>query len=274
MSTMYQNTATGFDRAAATYDSEEAGNRVLSRMREEHWRWFSRAFKPEARLLELGCGTGIEAARLAATGRRIALLDVAPRMLEMAAGRVKAVNPETLLGQHLLPASQMGELLRIYGKASFDGAYSSFGPLNCEPDLEGVGRGLAQLLKPGGRLIFSVMPRFCLTEMSWFALHGEFHNAARRLRGPLMARALPGEELLVKTFYYNPREFIRRLGPDFKVIRIKALPLLWPPPYLAYLPGRFPRLFTVLGKTDNWLTERFPWLAPFGDHYLIELKKL
>jgi SAM-dependent methyltransferase len=274
MSTVYQNTATGFDRAAAAYDAEEAGNVVLARMRAEHWRWFECAFGPEARLLELGSGTGIEAARLAASGRRVALLDVSSKMLEVAASRVRETNPKALLGQHQLPASKVAELVEIYGQDSFDGAYSSFGPLNCEDDLESFGRGLAQLLKPGGRLVFSVMPPFCLTEILWFALHGEFKNATRRLRGPVLARALPGEELLVKTFYYKPSEFVRRLGPDFRLVRVKAFPLLWPPPYLAHLPKRFPRLFKALDKADNWLTNRFPALARFGDHFLIELERL
>jgi SAM-dependent methyltransferase len=274
MNQIYQNTATGFDQAAQDYDTAEAGNVVLARMRAVHWCWFNQAFGPEARLLELGSGTGIEAARLAASGHRVALLDLSAKMLEVAAARVNAVSPTALLGQHNLPASNVSTLVPIYGEASFDGAYSSFGPLNCEADLEGVGRGLAQLVKPGGRLIFSVMPRFCLTELLWFGLHAELKNATRRLRGSVLARALPGEELLIKTFYYNPAEFMRRLGPDFRLIRLKALPLLWPTPYLAHLPLRFPRLFTILGKADDWLTERVPRLAPFGDHFLIEMERL
>jgi SAM-dependent methyltransferase len=271
---IYQQTARGFDQAAEYYDGEEMSNPVLERMRAEHWRWFEPAFPAPARLIELGSGTGREAARLAAEGRAIALLDVAPGMLNLAATRVQAARPAGLLGQHLLPASQVGELRAIYGPASFDGAYSSFGPLNCEPDLAGVAEGLAHLVRPGGRLVFSVMPRWCLTEIAWFGLHGEWSNAIRRLRGPVMARALPGQERLIKTFYYNPAEFTRPFQPYFRRVRIKALPLIWPPPYLSHLPHRWPGLFGQLGRVDDWLSGRVPNLAVFGDHFLIELERV
>ena len=98
---IYSSTAEGFSRAARDYDAEEAGNPVLERMRAEHWRWFERAFGPEARLLELGSGTGLEAARLVETGRKVALLDVAPGMLERAARRVERKRAGGLLGEDL-----------------------------------------------------------------------------------------------------------------------------------------------------------------------------
>jgi SAM-dependent methyltransferase len=243
-------------------------------MRAEHWRWFEKAFPAGSNLLELGSGTGIEASRLAANNYKVALLDVSAKMLEVAAARVLETNPTALLGTHNLPASRVGELVLLYGEGAFGGAYSSFGPLNCEPDLTGVAKGLARLVRPGGKLVFSVMPRFCLTEIAWFGLHGELKNATRRLRGPVMARALPGDELLVKTYYYNPGEFTRQFLPYFKRNRLKAFPLLWPPPYLSHLPPRFPRLFGALDKADNALSNNLPFLAAFGDHFLIELERV
>ena len=269
----YGMTAAGFDRAAERYDAQEVGNRILERMRAEQWRWLERTFPPGSRLIELGSGTGVEAARLARCGRRVALVDVAESMLTAAAARVREANPSALLGQHLIPAARVGELLPVYGQGSFDGAYSSFGPLNCEPDLRSTARGLARLVKPGGLLVFSVMPKACLGEIAWFGLHGDLRNATRRMRGPIMARALAGDELLVKTFYYNPSELSRLFSPWFRRARTKAFPLLWPPPYLAHLPRRFPRVFAVLGWLDTWLSDSFPRLAVFGDHFLIELER-
>ncbi len=270
----YARTAAGFDGAADGYDAEEAGNLVLARMRAEHWRWFERAFQAPARLLELGSGTGLEAARLARQGRQVALLDVSARMLAAAAGRVAAVDPTALLGQHLLPASRVGELVKTYGPASFEGAYSSFGPLNCEPDLSAVAEGLGRLVKPGGRLVFSIMPPTCLSEIGWFSLHAEFGKATRRLRKSTLARALPGQAQLVETFYYRPGQVRRVFRLYFQQVRLKAFPLLWPPPYLAHLPRRWPGLFARLGRADDWLTDRWPGLAGLGDHFLIEFRRL
>jgi SAM-dependent methyltransferase len=271
---IYERTAAGFDGVVSDYDAEEAGNVVLERMRAEHWRWFERAFPPAALLIELGSGTGLEAARLARSGRQVALLDVAGQMLETAGRRVESENPAALLGLHHLPASGVGGLVETYGPASFEGAYSSFGPLNCEPDLGAVAAGLSRLVKPGGKLVFSIMPPWCLSEIGWFALHFEFKSATRRLRKSTMARALPGQEQLVETFYYRPGQVRRAFQPYFRQTRLKAFPLLWPPPYLAHLPRRWPGLFARLGKADDWLTNYFSGLAGFGDHFLIELTRL
>lgn len=273
---VYNETARGFDKAANAYDDEENGNAVLEYMRSVSWQWFTEAFELnlETRLLELGSGTGLEAARLAEQGYKVALLDVSAKMLETAVHRVELANPNALLGQHCLPASQVQTLVDTYGKNSFDGAYSSFGPLNCEPALTAVAIGLAQLIKPGGKLVFSIMPKYCLTEILWFSLHGELKNATRRWRGPLLARALPNHELLVKTYYYTPGEVRRSFAPYFQMTRIKALPLLWPPPYLTQLTQRFPRFFAQLKKLDSRLTNALPMLAVFGDHFLIEFVRL
>ena len=271
---VYNDTALGFDQAASDYDQEERGNAVLEYMRSVSWQWFLNAFQPGAHLLELGSGTGVEAARLAEQDYKLALLDVSTKMLDTAAARVHSASPDALLGQHALPASQLATLADVYGQHSFDGAYSSFGPLNCEPDLTAVAAGLAELIKPGGRLVFSIMPKYCITETLWFGIHGEFKNAFRRWRGPVMARALPGHETLVQTYYYNPGQVRRYFAPYFKTTRVKALPLLWPPPYLTHLTQRFPRLFGPLKKLDTHLTDWLPALARFGDHFIIELERV
>ncbi len=274
MNKLYNSTALGFDGVAADYDAEERGNLVLARMRTENRKWFDRAFPEPARLLEIGSGTGLEAAYLADKLHKIALLDVSAKMLELAAARVEQINLSTLLGNHLFPAAQVGRLVEYYGAKSFDGAYSSFGPLNCEPELGEVAAGLARLIKPGGRLVFSVMPRFCLTEILWFGLHLDFKNATRRWKGKTLARALPGQPLMVQTYYYNPSKLIKLFKPYFRKVRLKAFPLIWPPPYLSHLPQRYPRFFNILGKADSWISDTLPILATFGDHFLIELERV
>lgn len=269
----YKATATGFSEAARTYDQDEEGNFILAWMRERAAKVMAQAFPANGRLIELGCGTGIEAARFAQSGRKLVLTDVAPAMLEQATVKVREAAPEALLGAHEMPASKTGELVASYGHGSFDGAYSSFGPLNCEPDLKPVAEGLATLVKPGGRLVFSVINRVCPTEMAWFALHLEFKNAKRRLGGPIMARAVAGGALSVTTYYYSPADFNRAFQPNFRLRSCRALPLLLPPPYLAHLVKRAPGLFRLVGRADDALAG-LPLLRSLGDHFLIELERV
>ncbi|HTB72024.1 MAG TPA: methyltransferase domain-containing protein [Polyangiaceae bacterium] len=266
------STPTGFDAAADRYDDDEAGNRVLAHMRGRALEHLSLAFAPGSRLIELGSGTGTEAARLVALGCRVALVDVSPRLLERASAKVRATRPDGLLGAHRLPARSVGELARVYGAGSFDGAYSSFGPLNCEPLLEPVGRGLADLVRPGGAVVLSVINRWCPAEVGWFAAHGRWREAARRWGGPVQAAAYPGGPRDVTTWYYSRREIERAFSPAFRLEHAEALPLLWPPPYLDFMVARLEPLLRAAGPLER-AAAALPLLRDLGDHVLVRLRR-
>jgi SAM-dependent methyltransferase len=263
----------GFDAAAERYDADESGNQILVHMRARAHEQLCQAFAPGARLVELGSGTGTEAARLVAERDcKVALVDVAPRLLERAADRVRSKRPEGLLGAHLLPAHSVGHLSLLYGRESFDGAYSSFGPLNCEPLLEPVAEGLAELVKPGGELVLSIINRWCPAEVLWFAMHGEWQEAVRRWDGPVRAAAFPGGPKDVVTWYYSRAEIERAFGPWFRTEHVEALPLLWPPPYLNFLVDRFETFFHALEPIEP-IVAQWPLLRELGDHVLLRLRR-
>jgi SAM-dependent methyltransferase len=261
----------GFDAAAARYDADEEGNVVLAHMRARAFRELSGAFARGSRLVELGSGTGTEASRLARErGCRIALVDPSPHLLERAAGKVRGVGPSSLLGAHELPARDVHRLAATHGAASFDGAYSSFGPLNCEPSLEPVARGLALLLRPRGTVVVSIINRWCPAEVAWYALHGELREATRRWGGPVDAAAYPGGPKDVRTHYYSAREIAAAFGARFEVAHVEALPLLLPPPYLDFLVRRFGSAYRVIEPLETWAARR-PLLRQLGDHVLVRL---
>jgi SAM-dependent methyltransferase len=268
----YRSTGEGFSEAAITYDQDEEGNPVLLWMRERAWTLLASRFPEGSRVLELGSGTGIEAERLAAAGRRLALVDVAEGMLERAAAKVRSHGDDALLGAHLIPAARVESLVEIYGEGFFDGAYSSFGPLNCEPTLEPVARGLSRLVRPGGHVVLSIINRFYPVEIAWYGLHGDLGRARRRLRGPILAPALAGGEANVMTWYYSPSEAIAAFAPWFEVDSCRALALLVPPPYLPGPMKRAPRLFELIGKLDDLLSP-LPVLRGLGDHFLVDLRR-
>ncbi|MDP9036656.1 MAG: class I SAM-dependent methyltransferase [Myxococcota bacterium] len=263
----------GFDAASDRYDADEHGNGVLAHLRERIFAQLCRTFAPGSRLIELGSGTGIEATRLVAErGCRVALVDVAPRMLARAAASVRSADPEGLLGAHLVPARSVGRLVAVHGCSSFDGVYSSLGPLNCEPRLEPVAEGLVELVRPGGALVLSVINRWCPAEVAWFAAHGQWREATRRWGGPVQAASYPGGPKDVKTWYYSRRAIARAFAPAFCVEHAEALPLLWPPPYLDFLVARRRRLFATLLLIERWTATR-PLLRDLGDHTLLRLRR-
>ncbi len=263
----------GFDATAERYDVDEAGNRVLAHMRARVSRQLCDAFAAGGCFLELGSGTGTDAARLVSARRcRVALLDVSPRLLDRATSKVRSARHDALLGAHCLPARSVGELTRTYGAGFFDGAYSNFGPLNCEPDLRGVAEGLAELVRPGGALVLSVINRWCPMEVGWFALHGQWRQAVRRWNGPVLAAAYPGGPKDVRTWYYSGGDIESAFAASFRVEYVEALPLLWPPPYLDFLVARYERLFRSLTSIEQ-SASRSPFLRQLGDHTLLRLRR-
>ncbi len=263
----------GFDAAADRYDADEEGNRVLVHLRERVFAQLCEAFAPGSRLVEIGSGTGSEAARLVAERRcRVALVDVSPRLLERASAKVRGADEGGLLGAHRMAARSIDQLTRFYGRASFDGGYSSLGPLNCEPRLEPVADGLAELVRPGGAVVLSIINRWCPAEVVWFAAHGQWREAARRWGGPVQAAAYAGGPKDVTTWYYSRREIERAFSGSFCVEHAEALPLLWPPPYLDFWVRRFERFFMAARPVERWAA-RQPFLRALGDHVLLRLRR-
>ena len=167
-----------------------------------------------------------------------------------------------------LPAGNLDALLDELGEGAFDGAYSSFGPLNGEPDLVPVAQALSQLIKPGGKLVVSVMNRFYPLETLWYLVHGHPRQAMRRWRGTAMSGVSPSLPSTIPTWYYTPRSFGHAFQ-SFRRLHCQALPLLLPPPYLTHLWTRMsPRWL----RWDRMWAGRWPFFA-WGDHFLMVLER-
>jgi len=72
-------TVSGYDAVALDYDRHLARDRW---MRRALWRHFARTFRPAGHLLDLGCGTGIDALYLASIGMRVTAIDASAGMVD------------------------------------------------------------------------------------------------------------------------------------------------------------------------------------------------
>jgi SAM-dependent methyltransferase len=260
----------GFDRSAGQYDREAEANPAMSYMRGISLHVLRASFAPGQRVLELGCGTGEEAIALGREGVRVLALDLSPQMLAAAEDKIAAAGLAHVVRTRQLAAGEIGLLVDEVGAGAFDGAYSSFGALNGEPDLGVVGRALTQLIRPGGRLVASVMNRFYPFEVLWFLGHGRPRQAVRRWGGSTLASVSPALAVRVRTWYHTPRGFARSF-PAFRRVSCRALPLLLPPPFAAHLWVRFPAWMRRMSRCEEWLAPRWPFCA-LGDHFLMVLE--
>lgn len=260
-------TQDAFDSVAADYDGKRGNNALIQDMREEMWRWLDATFAPGSRLIDLGCGTGLDAARMARLGHRVTATDWSPAMVRRTSDRAHAER----LGDRLR-ALNIGahELCRLEGTGAFDGAYSNLGALNCLPDLQAVSGECARLLKPGGALVFTVIGRVCPWELGHYLLRGRWARA--RVRYARGAVPVSMNQRTVWTSYYSPREFYRAFRGHFSLTHYRGVCVFAPPPYLTWVRERHALWHQRLWRLDRRIAG-WPLLRAIGDHFLMVMRR-
>jgi 2-polyprenyl-3-methyl-5-hydroxy-6-metoxy-1,4-benzoquinol methylase len=259
-------TRRAFDGVADDYDGPTGNNELIQRMRERLWRAVEAVVPPGGRLLDLGCGTGLDASHFARGGYRVVAVDWSPAMVRRTQDRACASGRSDPISAHTLGIHELGQL----SAGRFDGIYSDLGPLNCLPDLTEVARACANLLQPGGWLVVSVIGRRCPWEQAYYLLRGDWRRAWLRESKDMVPVRLRGET--VWTRYLTPTELAAAFAEQFDRVSYRALGLLVPPPHLVGLYQRLGPVGQLLGALDDRLGS-LPLLRDGGDHFLMVLKK-
>jgi SAM-dependent methyltransferase len=262
------DTREAFDSVAADYDGPRGNNEVIQDMRRELWRWIALTFAPQSQLLDLGCGTGLDAVHLAGLGFYVTATDWSPRMVERTQERAQIASVAQRVRAVAIGAH---ELQRLAARESFfDGAYSDLGALNCVPDLAGVARECARLLKSRGIMVFTVIGRVCPWELGYCLLRGDWDRMRVRFSREVVPVGM--NKRRVWTRYYGPREFYRAFERDFALVHHRALGLFVPPPYLPWMRERHARTYECLWRVERGAAG-WPLLRAMGDHFLIMMQK-
>jgi ubiquinone/menaquinone biosynthesis C-methylase UbiE len=259
-----EQASVAFSKQAQQFDQLNASNHISQYLRDMFRREVLREAKPRSRMLELNCGTGMDAMFLASHGHRILATDVSPGMLAEFGRKLDGSSLRALIEVRQLSF----EKLDLLQGRKFDHIISNFGGLNCSPDLAMVLAQMAALLDKGGKITLMVMPRVCPWELI-MVLKGKFSVAFRRLKGHASAR-VEGEALTC--YYYNPGYISSALGKGFRRKTLKGVCITVPPEFYLGFAERYPRLFSFLKGIDALIGNR----APFNrccDHYLITLEK-
>jgi ubiquinone/menaquinone biosynthesis C-methylase UbiE len=263
--TMLAETRQAFDSVAEVYDGPRGNNLLIQRMRELSWRVIDRYAPPGGPLLDIGCGTGIDALHFAELGHPVCATDASGGMIARTQARAAARGLSDRLDCRQLGAQ---ELERLEGV--FDVAYSNFGPLNCVPDLRLVARECARLLSPTGHLVCTVIGRVCPWELAYCLLRSRPGRARVRFARAMTPVGLNQHTAWVR--YYTPREFYRCFERQFDLVAHRALSLFVPPPYLLAWYQRHERLGRTLAGLDQ-LLGGWPLLRGAGDHFLMVLRR-
>lgn len=261
------HTKASFDKIADEYDVKDNANEILQWMRNAVHKIYLKHFNSGSNILELNCGTGIDAVFLAQNGMNITATDISPNMVKIAQKRVTKEGLEDKIDVQTLSFSEINSI----DKSDFDGVISNFGGLNCINDFEKLSSDLSLKLKSGGKFIAVVMNKFCPWEIFYYIVKLDFKNAFRRFNINGTEAELNGSR--VKTFYFFPKEFGNKFSKYFTIEKIYALAYYTPPPYMIGMYKRLKPLVKLFMKLDELVKGIYP-LNRMGDHFIIVMKGL
>lgn len=254
----------GFDDLAVRYDTDFTNTAVGQSLRRVVWSRLASVFRPSQRVLELGCGTGEDAIRLATQGVSVVAVDASPAMIAVAQEKARRYACLDHVEFRCMPMEDVGQ---AFCGQSFDGVFSNFGAVNCVRDLSSLAASLARLLPERGALVWVIMGRRVPWEWLWYLLRGDRNRAFRRYRRD----GVEWRGLQVR--YPVPAEVARLLGPCFSVTRVSPLGVVLPPTYAAGWLNDSPRLLSALTHLEA-LVHESTVLASWSDHYILEARRL
>lgn len=254
-----------FDHIALSYDEGFSNTLIGKAQRQLVWDILDKYYATfnNVNVLELNCGTGVDALKMAEKGASVLATDISPEMIQVTAKRTKHFPKVTT---QVLDITELS-----ISNRKFDLVFSNFGGLNClsEKALQQFTSTIGTLIKPGGRLIMVIMPRNTLWEILYFMAKGLPKKAFRRMNKQGVNVSIAGND--VKTFYHNPSSL--KIFNNFQVESISPVGLFVPPSYLENRYTKKPEMIDRYYQKDR---QKFNarWLAKFADHYCIVMKKI
>jgi SAM-dependent methyltransferase len=256
-----------FDAIASEFDARFGEWRSVAAQRRAVRTALLHSFPRSGYILELGGGTGTDAAFLGELGFEVLLTDPSPTMVQIARSKLLPLGSDAAL----LAAEDIEEFgarhLSVDGRL-FDGVFSNFAPLNCVSNLDGVAQGLARLLKPGAPAMLILFGTCCLGEILTELLRGRPEQALRRFRRGDVEARLGRHEFAVT--YHRRAEVMRAFAPWFVLEKQLGIGITVPPSAAEPWITRHPHLLSSMEGLDCMLRRPF---ARFADHVLYQFRR-
>ncbi len=249
-----------YDAIAAGYDQQVRGDDWMRRALHAH---YARVFRSGQRVLDVGCGTGIDAIALARLGVHVLGVDGSAAMIARLHDKIASEHLERMVQARVARIQDLASV----DDAPFDGIISAFASLNSLPDLAGFATDAARLVRPGGRLVLHMLNRFSLWEWLGYVVRRNW-NAARSV-GRLRTRAFViGGEAVQHSVYFSDEAYRRFFKQRFSKRYEYGLGALRPPHTVRRVP---PAIVAVLERLDVRLGG-LPLLKHAGRFFVLDME--
>lgn len=253
-----------FSKQSPVFDQLNAENKLSVYLRSVYRQEVLQRLKPNGSVLELNCGTGLDAVYFAEKGYTILATDNAPGMLKQLDSKI---IEKGLQKQIETLRCSFHDIDSIKNK-KFDHIISNFGGLNCTDDLQDVLKKFSALLNDNGKVTLMIMPKVCPWELIML-FKGKFKTAFRRFKKNTPAHI---EGVQFACYYYNPNYVSNALKKEFDVLTLKGVCITVPPEFYQGFVERYPKLFSFLSRIDKRISGIFPFTY-CCDHYMITLQR-
>jgi SAM-dependent methyltransferase len=253
-------------------------------MRHKLHAHYARVFRPGQRVLDVGCGTGIDAIALARLGLHVVGVDGSAAMIARLNAKVASEHLADRIQAHVLRIQDLAMVSdgpppgKTIGtgdargdrldEAPFDGIISAFASLNSLPDLADFANDAARLVRPGGRVVLHMLNRFSSWE--WLGYMARRDWRAARAVGRQRDRAFViGGEAVQHAVYFADAAYRQFFSEKFAKRANYGLGALRPPHTVRRVPSS---LVGILERLDVRLGA-WPLLRNAGRFFVLDLER-
>jgi ubiquinone/menaquinone biosynthesis C-methylase UbiE len=251
-----------FDPVAEGYDDQFSNTIIGKLQRSTVWKFLNKDLdERNLEILEINCGTGIDAHWLSEKGHSVVATDVSSNMIKVAKAKFPKVK---------FQVCGFNDIESSFKSNSFDVVLSNFAGLNCidESELKKVQKSIAEVLKPHGKFIGVFLGKDTWMEQFYFWIKGKNELIYRR---KTQAVANLDDVSSQSVWCYSVRE-IDAITSCFSVNSVRSVGLFIPPSYLEPMMKRSKILLhTLFGLEILFGGRRFG--ADRSDHIYISFSK-
>ena len=243
-----------FDQHSVDYAQTWGEDPIARLMRDEVFCSMKTGLNRPSKVLDLGCGIGLDSAWLVSQGHSVLAVDHSAGMLAQAQQRVPELS---------VVHARAEDALDTFEVDAFDAAILNFGGSSL--DLTRLAAGLTRCIRPGGLVWVVPMPRIAPLWVMGALKRGRFGDAWRRFQSET---EIDVGGVIVTTRYLTSRQIVDAMRPGFHLQIQRSLGLSIPP------PGS--RTGASLGAARIELERRLsslPLLRQMGDHLLMRFQR-